>query len=193
MERLTQSMGLALLLLLAGVSASVWLVPQSLAQSGSRGSGMAPQQRSAPAVVAPRQQQQPFEEKLWNWIQSAQYKNWAPMPGQSDDAYPGESPHGEKLKLYVNRIAAGNPKQLPLGSLLIKENYGADGQTLMAVTVMYRSRGFDPEHGDWYWAKYEADGRVATMKGMPVAGRVGMCIECHTAAGGGDYSFANDR
>ena len=130
---------------------------------------------------------------MWDWLQKAQYKNWAPLPGITADAYKGQEPHGAALRLYVNRTAAGNPSELPHGSILVKENYAPDAKTLMATTVMYRSKGYDPEHGDWFWAKYEPDGRVARMNGMSVAGRVEMCIECHGGASGGDYSFGNDR
>jgi hypothetical protein len=106
--------------------------------------------------------------------------------------FPGEGPHGAFLKLYANRVAAGAPRELPHGSILVKENYGPDRQTLMAITVMYRSKGFDPEHHDWYWVKYEPDGRVSQMAGMPVRGKVSMCLECHGGAGGGDFAFTND-
>ena len=33
----------------------------------------------------------------------------------------------------------------------------------MAVTVMYRTKGYNPEGGDWYWAKYNPDGTIAQM------------------------------
>lgn len=62
----------------------------------------------------------------------------------------------------------------------------------MALTVMYRSKEFDSTNNDWYWVKYEPNGRVSEMADMPVAGRVGMCIECHGGAGGDDFVFAND-
>ncbi len=169
------------------------------AQSGSRPAVTRPQ-NGAGAVpsgtyrqTTPQQPREvPFEEKLWDWLQKAQYKNWGPLPGVTADAYRGEEPHGAALRLYANRVAAGKSSELPLGSILVKENYSEDAQTLMGITVMYRAKGFDPEHGDWFWAKYEADGRVSQMNGMPVAGRVGMCIECHSGAGGKDFSFAND-
>ena len=67
---------------------------------------------------------------------------------------------------------------------------------MMALTVMYRSRGYEPKHDDWYWIKYNADGAVdkapREMGGMPLAGRVGVCIDCHSGAEGKDFIFAND-
>ena len=66
----------------------------------------------------------------------------------------------------------------------------------MAVTVMYRSTGYNTAAGDWYWVKYLPNGQVDTMetpKGrMRLAGKVGGCIDCHSGADGGDYAFFND-
>ena len=93
----------------------------------------------------------------------------------------------------ANRTAAAGEGKLPVGSILIKENFDSTGTKLMAVTVMYRVERFAPDAGDWHWAKYEADGTVSAMKGMRLTGKVGMCIECHRSAGGGDFVFANDR
>lgn len=178
-----------------GLSSFGWVA----AQSGSRGyappanrhySGSATirsAQGSAPRV------EQTFESRLWTYLQKAQYRNWAPLPGQTDEAYDGNSPHGAKVKLYANRIAAGRSDEFRNGSILVKENYDASGEQLMAVTVMYRSAGYHPESGDWFWAKFEPNGSVSSMNGMPIAGRFNMCIECHQSAGNDDFVFANDR
>ncbi|GIW92923.1 MAG: hypothetical protein KatS3mg110_0964 [Pirellulaceae bacterium] len=133
-----------------------------------------------------------FEERFWNYLQSVRYQNWASLPGASSDSFPGHSPHGAFVKLFANRTATSGTGQFPPGSIIIKENYGPDRKALMAITVMYRSAGFDPENSDWYWVKYEPDGRVSQMAGKPISGRVAMCIECHKGAGGNDFVFAND-
>lgn len=151
------------------------------AQSGTRVGG-------APGAIP----QPTFEQKLWDYLKAAKYENWAPMPGKSDGFSPGQSPHGEFLKLYVNRLTAGNPKELPHGSVIVKENYGRDKKALMAITVMYRSKDFDPANHDWYYVKYEPNGRVSEMQGMRVAGNVKMCIDCHGNAKGGDFVFTNE-
>ena len=139
---------------------------------------------------------QPFEAQFWNYLQQANYKNWAPAPGQNGDFYEGQSPHGAFLKMYLNRTAIANAKNLPNRSIVIKENYGPDKKTLMAVTVMYRSKGYDPAHNDWYWIKYNPDGTVAkappAMGSMPLAGKVNGCIKCHGDADCGDFAFLND-
>jgi hypothetical protein len=140
------------------------------------------------------QQLLPFEQKFWNYLQGTQpaYRNWAPVPGTTGEAYPGKSPHGAFLKLYLNRVAAGNPKEMPYGSIIVKENFGKDRKTLMAVTVMYRAKGYDSDHNDWYYAKYNPDGSTATKGNMKLVGKVKGCIECHAGADGNDFTFAND-
>lgn len=169
------------------VALSVAAVTLVSAQSGTRsGSGM---QRQAPARPAPRPS---FEQRLWDHLQAVRYDNWAPLPTAVADFYPAEGPHGAFVKLYANRTAVATPQDLPVGSMIVKENYARDRTTLMAITVMYRAKDYDPEHNDWYWVKYEPNGQAAQMNGMPVAGRAQMCIDCHSQAGGDDFVFAND-
>lgn len=181
-------------LLLVAIVAAVGTYQIVFAQSGSRtyvprSSGNSAQSRQGSAPRA----EQTFEQKLWAYLQSSNYRAWAPMPGQSDAAYDGNSPHGAKVKLYVNRTAAGSPDDLRNGSILVKENYDGTGEKLMAITAMYRSKEYNAEGGDWYWVKYETNGAVSSMNGMPITGRVNMCIECHQPAGNNDFVFANDR
>jgi len=137
-----------------------------------------------------------FEQQFWDYLERVQYDNWAPPPGGTDDFMEGQSPHGAFLKLYLNRTAAANPSELPSGSIVIKENYGPDKQQLMAVTVMYRHEGYNPDGGDWYWVKYLPDGTVdqkdTPMGRMQLAGRVKGCIECHSSADHDDFAFLND-
>jgi len=154
-------------------------------QSGSRSTGsISPQPKS-------------FDQKLWDYISGSKYTNWAPVPGKSADFAEGGSPHGAFVKMYLNRTAAGNPRELPNGSMVIKENYGPNKQQLMAITVMYRTKGYNPEAGDWYWVKYNTDGTVAKappeMNSLPLSGKPMGCIKCHgEGAVGGDFAFLND-
>ena len=180
----------------------------SFGQSSSRGSTtrVVPQNSqfrsqgsttSQGSVTRSSRTRAPFERRFWDYLTNAKYKNWAPVPGQSDGMYEGQSPHGAYLKMYLNRRAAGNPQELPNGSVVVKENYGPDRKTLMAITAMYRSTGYNSEAGDWFWVKYRPDGTVdrkSTPNGaVRLAGKVKGCIECHSQADGDDYSFFNDN
>ena len=167
--------------LLCGATAVLLQHSKAEAQSGSRqGSGV----RQARPMA-----RRPFEDRLWSWLQAVQYRHWGPMPGQSTGTIPGKSPHGDFVKMYANRSAVQGMEDR---AIIIKENYGPDGETLMAITLMYKIKDYDPENGDWYWAKYDADGRPSQMEGQPLVGRVQACIQCHAAAEGGDQVFAND-
>ena len=137
-----------------------------------------------------------FESRFWDYLRNARYTNWAPRPGQNGDFYEGSSPHGAFLKMYLNRTAIANPNGLPSGSVIVKENYGKDKKTVMAITVMYRLKDYNPAGGDWYWVKYLPDGTVATAPrekgGVRLAGKVNGCIQCHSDADGNDFTFVND-
>ena len=150
-------------------------------------------------VEVPRNEvpEETFEEKFWTYLKSNAYENWAPVPNSKGDFYVGSSPHGAFLKMYLNRIAVGNPVDLPAGSIIVKENYNVDRSTLKAITVMYRSKAYNPDAGDWYWVKFNPDGTVDSSSvesgSKPIAGKVTSCIECHSDAGGDDFIFFNDK
>jgi hypothetical protein len=113
------------------------------------------------------------------------YQQWALYPGKGK-LYKGQHPHGALLTTYVSGNAETAIKarvgQFPDGSIIVKENYMPD-KTLGAVTVMYRVNGYDPDAGDWFWAKYKADGAIEAE------GKVAGCIGCHTAAIQNDWVF----
>jgi hypothetical protein len=43
----------------------------------------------------------------------------------------------------------------------------------MAITPMYLEKGYNPDAGDWFWAKYGPEGEVMS------SGKVEGCIGCH--------------
>lgn len=152
----------------------------TLAQSGTRGT--------------PPEHKESFDQRLWKYLNGVCYQQWSPA-GDDGDFRQSEAPHGALVKTYMNRTAAGSPKTLPHGSMIIKENFSPE-KKLMAITLMYKSKGYNPEAGDWYWVKYMPDGKVAAMdtpRGkMAIAGKAKGCIECHSGADGDDFAFFND-
>jgi hypothetical protein len=129
-------------------------------------------------------------KELWPYItETNPYMGWGFWPGYVG-IYPGKSPHGAYLKLYANTVAlkaAREGKMMPYGAILVKENYGKDKSTLMAVTPMYRVKGYNPEGGDWFWGKYGPDGTVQA------AGKPKGCIECHGVQKANDWLFTRPR
>lgn len=120
--------------------------------------------------------------------------------------YAGVHPHGSWLETFDTTLTIEGKR----GEVVVKRNYGgkganketvvnAPGRYLEAITVMYRRPGYDPDNHDWFWVKYDPQGKPATNpKGIALAGRVakGMkegCIACHKGAPGNDYLFVHDR
>ena len=133
-----------------------------------------------------------YASKLWNAMKSAKLVGSGALMSRP---YTGQHPHGAILDtIEISFTFDGNT-----GPQIIKRNYGGDGVSKDAVTIMYQRSGYDADNNDWYWAKYLPDGRLdKNPKDMQLAGRVAKgakagCIACHTAAPGGDFVFINDR
>jgi hypothetical protein len=109
-------------------------------------------------------------------------ESWRLWPGKPR-LYKGTEPHGMLLTTYANDIAQralarGQVASLPEGSIIVKENYMPDS-TFAAATVMYKVRGYNPDHQDWLFAKYDPAGKVDAF------GRAPMCQACHQGAKSG--------
>jgi hypothetical protein len=127
--------------------------------------------------------------KVWQYISSLDnYTKWSLWPG-TEKLYKGTQPHGAFLTTYVSEDALQSIKRkkgtLPNRSLVVKENYMPD-KKLAAITVMYKVKGYNPEAGDWFWAKYKPDGTVEA------SGKVAGCIKCHSAKASNDWVFTSD-
>lgn len=130
---------------------------------------------------------------LWTFLQRSNYQEtWAKWPDKPA-FYTGQEPHGMLLTTYVNELALGavNTKagQMPAGSVVVKENYMPDS-TLAAITVMHKIEGYNPDHSDWFFAKFLPTGELdAGPNGMALEGRVGGCQSCHAQKKDNDYLF----
>lgn len=123
----------------------------------------------------------PDPKALWSQISHKDpYHQWQHWPDHQG-IQPGSAPHGPRHKVFVNRPLLRS-RQAPANahSIAVKENYGLDG-ALKAITVMYKIPGYNPDAGDWFWAKYSPDGKAA------VFGKPEGCINCHGAMAENDY------
>jgi hypothetical protein len=97
-----------------------------------------------------------------------------------------KSPHGEWVRVLANPIALKAAREgkkiLPGGAIIMKENYDKD-KKLVALTPMYRVKGFNPEGGDWFWVKYAPDGTAMAE------GKIQGCIDCHATVKDTDWRF----
>ena len=124
-------------------------------------------------------------DAFWSYItETSPYTQWAFFEDHQD-MQPGRAPHGPFHKIFVNDItqnAEGAP--LPAGAMVVKESYD-EQKKMTAITVMYKIDGYNPDGGDWWWARYSTDG-----KGGP-AGKLGMCLGCHQAKKANDFIFVH--
>lgn len=140
---------------------------------------------SLPLVVYAVKGVGPDAEKLGEFIfKDKPYTDWPLWPGKGK-LYQGTEPHGVLLTTYVNKIALRSIKEkkgMADGSIIVKENYTPD-KKLMAITVMYKIKGYNPDGGDWFWVKYAPDRKVEA------SGKVEMCISCHAKMKDNDFIF----
>jgi hypothetical protein len=112
------------------------------------------------------------------------YTSWNFWPGKSK-LYKGSQPHGDLLTTFVNQAAwfsIRDKKGMTDGSIIAKEAYSAD-KKFLGLVVMYKIKGYNPQAGDWFYAKYASDGKVLA------SGRVDACIKCHEQKKDNDYLF----
>lgn len=115
------------------------------------------------------------------------YKKWTTWPGKGEK-YKGTEPHGSLLTTYVNDIALKSIKKkkgMDNNSIIVKENY-APNKKLMGVSVMYKVKGYNPDGGGWFWARYDADFDVLAE------GKVRDCMSCHGTVKENDHIFTGD-
>jgi|SRR6516162_2922216 hypothetical protein len=179
---------------------TAWLIATAVivlsVQSSARPQGSGSSRAAPPRTTRPQTPEE-FHESFWKYLNRTEspYRKWSGVPGKSD-MQKGEEPHGAFTRTYLNKIAADDFEKLPLGSILVTENYDKDKKTLKDITVMYRSKGADPQHNDWYWLKYLPNGSIARTSEKegkkPIAGKVASCIDCHSKAAGKDLAYSND-
>jgi hypothetical protein len=113
---------------------------------------------------------------------SKPYTSWQLWPGKGK-LYPGKEPHGSLLTTYVNETAYSSvkgKKGMADGSIIVKENYTA-AKKFVALTVMYKLKGYNPAGGNWFWAKYGPDGKAIA------SGKVDACLRCHAEKKDNDF------
>lgn len=117
-------------------------------------------------------------------LKTSPYQKWKFWPDHVG-LQEGDAPHAPQHKVYVNQLGLeAKSVPFPYGTIVVKENIG-DDNTVKALTVMYKSEGFNPEGGDWFWAKYSPTGSIES------AGKVESCLECHAAVEDNDYIFVH--
>ncbi|HUU41968.1 MAG TPA: cytochrome P460 family protein [Desulfatiglandales bacterium] len=128
----------------------------------------------------------PDPDAIWNYITKVSpYKEWSFWPDHQG-MQPGRAPHGPLHKVYVNDRALNSTKPpVQYGSIAVKESYN-NAQELVAITIMYKIDDYDPENGDWFWAKYTTDGKAGPF-GKPAG-----CVGCHGTRANNDFILVHE-
>lgn len=123
---------------------------------------------------------------LWTYITTTSpYQEWGFWPDHQG-MQPGRAPHGPLHKVYVNdRGLKSGDAPVQYGSIQVKENYGKDKE-LKAITVMYKSHGYNPDAGDWFWVKYTPKGKAGP------AGKPAGCVGCHGTRANNDFILVHE-
>lgn len=137
-------------------------------------------------AVAFAQMPSPEPDAVWKYItKDSPYTKWSFWPDHQG-MQPGRAPHGPLHKVYINdRALASTKAPVQYGSIAVKENYGKDKQ-LKAITVMYKIADYNPDAGDWFWAKYSPDGK-ADKYGKPKG-----CVGCHGTRAKNDFILVHE-
>jgi len=137
-------------------------------------------------AVAFAQMPSPDPDALWTHItKESPYTKWSFWPDHQG-MQPGRAPHGPLHKVYVNdQTLESTQPPVQYGSIAVKENYGKDKQ-LKAITVMYKVADYNPDAGDWFWAKYSPDGK-ADKFGKPTG-----CVGCHGTRAKNDFILVHE-
>ena len=115
-------------------------------------------------------------EEIWGEIGDLQ--TWNQLSGW-EGVVESSSVHGGSVQIWLNSLAydaLSNNGEVPDGGVIVKESFSdAAGAELKDYTVMKKISGYNADGADWFWAKFETDGSVAT------AGSPDMCTGCHSA------------
>lgn len=163
------------------------------ALSQGSGSSRTDSPRAIQSQTSRPQTPEDFYSSFWKHIvkKDAAYNTWKSLAREkTDDGI--ENPHSSISRTYANKIAADDANTLPIGSILVREDYDDKGKR-KSISVMYRVKDYDKERGNWYWLQYKETGSIVRGEGnKAMAGKVTSCIECHTKANGMDFTFSND-
>ncbi|MBI5524010.1 MAG: cytochrome P460 family protein [Desulfarculus sp.] len=127
-------------------------------------------------------------QALWNYItQEPNFRKWGTWQ-EFQKLRRSTSPFGFYVKIYINDVALqAKGTTLPPGSILVREGFGMNSNTyapsdqIIAYTVMYKVKGFNPKGNDWFWVHYSGTGKVMQ------SGVVDQCLKCHNTARDNDF------
>ena len=129
---------------------------------------------------------EPTGAAVWKFItEESSFTDWKRLPEipKTHGSYVPDTP---EQKTYANNHALESTTHpLNNGAMVAKYNLSPANE-IKAISIMYKSKGYNPSAGDWFWVEYDPDGKILKE------GKVETCIKCHSAAADRDYLLAHD-
>ncbi len=111
--------------------------------------------------------------------------NAMPEPGTHGDAADVNyfsAPENEQLFRTIDPTLDDQQVSFIEGALFVKEHLGPDG-AVIGFTVMQKAKpGYNPEAGDWWFARVSEDN-------VTHQGKVGFCMDCHVMVENTDFIY----
>ena len=122
----------------------------------------------------------PLEERaLFSYLQSGKYKSWK---YQEKAVHSSTGPH-ENVRAFMNDTIGDSlkmgKKEHPKGSMIVKEQYDANGNSL-GWAVMVKTGDKTDKGNGWFW--YEALSDKDITKKAAIGNGVPGCVGCHTSS-----------
>lgn len=120
------------------------------------------------------------------------FKDWMHQIKLNKTIFESEA-HNAFVDIYVNKKAEKAYKTratvYPVGSIVYKPLYSDAKKSELAIVVIMQKmeKGYDSDHGDWWYGVYDETGTDGYHKG-----RIKSCIKCHEQAKHTDYMFSED-
>jgi hypothetical protein len=134
-------------------------------------------------------------EELWQSIDG--FMSWNEPAGWEGIVPSSDGTHGPYVQIWIDDLtlnALDSGSEIPDGAKLVKCGYSdAEGNPVSdslghSLTAMWKIDGYDPDHGDWFWARFDGTtGEVATFAGQESA-----CYSCHSADPDSDWVWYDD-
>ena len=99
------------------------------------------------------------------------------------------SPHHKKyITVFVNPLGKESMLKnltFPVGSVIVKEKHlEPNGPTELSTVMIKRSKGFNPDCGDWEFATLGSSGKKVTS-----SGKIQSCMSCHMTQKNADFTY----
>lgn len=105
-------------------------------------------------------------------------RDWTSWQQADDHAgvVSSDGAHGWFVEVRLNAAAAGAlGGPMPDGAALVVRGWDDGGEVARDVlAVMYKRADFAPDHGDWFWAAADEQGKLIGTHGI-----LQDCLDCH--------------